>query len=46
MAFHLLILMEEIYSLQQKKLEMDPTEPGWDILQMQKGVVMLYVIFM
>jgi hypothetical protein len=34
----------DIYSLQQRKLDMDPNEPNWDILPLQKGAVMWYCI--
>ncbi|CAG8711669.1 uncharacterized protein OCT59_002205 [Rhizophagus irregularis] len=35
---------KEIYSLQLKKLHMNPNEPDWNILPLQKGVVMWYLI--
>ncbi|CAG8635776.1 uncharacterized protein OCT59_003702 [Rhizophagus irregularis] len=35
---------KDIYSLQQKKLDMNPNEPDWKILSLQKGVVMWYQI--
>ncbi|GBC01278.1 hypothetical protein RclHR1_04120008 [Rhizophagus clarus] len=35
---------KEIYSLQQKKLDMNPNEPEWKILPLQKGVIMWYNI--
>jgi hypothetical protein len=34
----------DIYSLQKRKLDMDPNEPNWDILPLQKGAVMWYYI--
>jgi hypothetical protein len=33
---------KDIYSLQQKKLDMNPNEPDWKVLPLQKGVVMWY----
>ncbi|RGB27358.1 hypothetical protein C1646_819807 [Rhizophagus diaphanus] len=33
---------KDIYSLQRKKLDMNPNEPNWNILPLQEGVVMWY----
>ncbi|CAB4439737.1 unnamed protein product [Rhizophagus irregularis] len=35
---------KEIYSLKQKKLDMNPNVPDWNTLSLQKGVVMWYFI--
>ncbi|CAB5354729.1 unnamed protein product [Rhizophagus irregularis] len=35
---------KDIYSLQQKKLDMNSNEPDWNILPLQEGVVMWYHI--
>ncbi|GBB99217.1 hypothetical protein RclHR1_03450012 [Rhizophagus clarus] len=35
---------ELLYSLQRKKLDMNPNEPDWNTLSLQKGVVMWYRI--
>ncbi|CAB5347078.1 unnamed protein product [Rhizophagus irregularis] len=35
---------KDIYSLQQKKLDLNPNKPNWDTLPLQKGVVMWYLI--
>ncbi|CAB4439741.1 unnamed protein product [Rhizophagus irregularis] len=35
---------DSIYTLQQRKLDMDPNEPNWDILPLQKGTLLWYCI--
>ncbi|CAB4386700.1 unnamed protein product [Rhizophagus irregularis] len=35
---------KDIYTLQRKKLDMNPNEPNWNILPLQEGVVMWYHI--
>ncbi|RGB39933.1 kinase-like domain-containing protein [Rhizophagus diaphanus] len=35
---------DTIYTLQQRKLDMDPNEPNWDILPLQKGTLLWYYI--